>query len=191
MKPHSPRRRSHATAHLPTEPGPAEAESRLSGTNGHEQWAKGLESTTSEGTEDPERPDSEEITVPPPLRLTFPRRCRIRTRSEFDRAFQLGQGRHTEHFRLVVAPAEGPVSRLGLVVSRKVGRAHDRNRVKRRLREYFRHRRHRLLRAVDLVVVAKRGSSILNSRTIAEELDRGLAEWLRGSPAGRYTATDS
>jgi ribonuclease P protein component len=73
------------------------------------------------------------------------------------------------------------VSRLGLTVSRKVGKAHDRNRVKRRVREYFRLRRHGLTPHVDLVVVAKPGAARLSARDVAEELDAALADWLRDS----------
>ncbi|MEW6487755.1 MAG: ribonuclease P protein component [Thermodesulfobacteriota bacterium] len=116
--------------------------------------------------------------MPPGLqRCTFPRTCRIRNKAEFDRAFRLGQNRHTAHFRAVVAPAEGAVSRLGLVVSRKIGKAHDRNRVKRLVREYFRHRRHGFRPPVDLVVVAKPGAARLALSEVAAELDPALRAW--------------
>jgi ribonuclease P protein component len=51
--------------------------------------------------------------------------------------------------------AEGDL-RLGLTVSRKVGRAVVRNRVRRVLREFFRLHQGMIGRAIDIVVVPKR-----------------------------------
>jgi ribonuclease P protein component len=81
-----------------------------------------------------------------------------------------------------VATGEAPVSRLGLVVSKKVGKAHDRNRVKRLVREYFRTHRNDLVSRIDLVVVAKPGSAKLTGDALGLELAAGLRGWLRASP---------
>lgn len=72
----------------------------------------------------------------------------------------------------------GETSRLGLVVSRRVGKAHDRNRVKRRIREFFRVRKEELRMTVELVVVAKPGAASLDPGATAQELDAALREWL-------------
>jgi len=62
--------------------------------------------------------------------------------------------------------------RLGLTVSRKIGNAVRRNRVRRRLREVFRHNRARLEPPLDLVIHARPG--------IAEKsLQQLEAEFLR------------
>lgn len=80
------------------------------------------------------------------------------------------------HFVVLVAasPAEtrGKRPRLGLTVGRRVGNAVVRNRVKRRVREWFRASRSGLAPSADLVVIGRRGAGALSGREVAEALDR-------------------
>ncbi|HEU4430946.1 MAG TPA: ribonuclease P protein component [Myxococcota bacterium] len=64
----------------------------------------------------------------------------------------------------------GGRSRLGLVVSRKVGGAVTRNRVKRRVREWFRRHRADLPVGADLVVIARRQAAELATQALWREL---------------------
>jgi ribonuclease P protein component len=59
---------------------------------------------------------------------------------------------------------------LGITVSRKVGTAVQRNRVKRRIREWFRHNRAALPGEVVLVVIARRGAAELSRAETEREL---------------------
>lgn len=79
---------------------------------------------------------------------------------------------------MVLAPATGGSSRIGLVVSRRVGKAHDRNRVKRRIREFFRTRRAALSSKLEVVVVAKPGAAALDQQGTEQELTVALRDWL-------------
>jgi ribonuclease P protein component len=65
-------------------------------------------------------------------------------------------------------------SRLGITASRKVGGAVVRNRFKRRVREWFRVRRHQLAGNQDLVVLAKPSAGALSSLSM-EQLDQRLS----------------
>jgi len=68
----------------------------------------------------------------------------------------------------VSAGAEAP--RLGITVSRRVGGAVVRNRVKRFVREAFRQRKHMFPPGWDIVIVAKASASMIGYPQIASEL---------------------
>lgn len=83
------------------------------------------------------------------------------------RVQRVGARAASRHFVLLRAeawkPHEGACGpRLGITVSRKVGSAVARNRVKRRVREIFRHERPRLPGAEDLVLIARSGAAELS-----------------------------
>ena len=59
---------------------------------------------------------------------------------------------------LVREPGNTSQTRLGLIVSRKVGNAVVRNRVKRSIREWFRTQGSGLTEHADIVVIARRGA---------------------------------
>jgi len=89
----------------------------------------------------------------------------------------------TPHFVLLVAArpdVSGP-NRLGLVVTRKIGGAVVRNRIKRVCREAFRTWPDLLPGGVDLVVIARARPRDLSLATVR-------AEWARASAALRKRA---
>jgi ribonuclease P protein component len=81
---------------------------------------------------------------------------------------------HTPHFILLRLENSGSCCRLGLTVSRKIGNAVQRNRVKRLLRDFFRNNQHLFDKSVDLSVVAKKGAADLSAKQIFSELERTL-----------------
>ncbi|NOQ52428.1 MAG: ribonuclease P protein component [Desulfuromonadaceae bacterium] len=106
----------------------------------------------------------------------FPKTYRLRKTWEYQRIWKMGCKLHTSHFILLLKLNADKRSRLGLTVSRKVGNAVDRNRVKRFLREYFRQNHHRFAAPVDLSLIAKKGAAALSSKQICTELEIALVD---------------
>jgi len=78
------------------------------------------------------------------------------------------------------ATERGAGRRLGVTVSRRVGNAVVRNRVKRGVREWFRHKRGELEEPLEVVVIARQAASKLSAMEISNELN-GL---LKGGCSG-------
>ena len=122
-----------------------------------------------------------------------PRRRRLSRSAEFERVYRQGRSKGNRYLVLYAFPRdqdasdreeEGP--RLGLSVSRRVGGAVDRNRVKRVLREAFWAEAERLPNGSDYVVVARPDSRDLAEREGENGVRSALAELitaLGGTPA--------
>lgn len=105
------------------------------------------------------------------MNFAFPKERRLRARREFVAAQESGRRVHTTHFVLVVArgPSASAPSRLGVTVTKKVGTAVRRNRVKRLVREAFRLCPDLLPSGIDLVVIAKDGAPTLRLADVQAE----------------------
>lgn len=112
-----------------------------------------------------------------------PKRRRLSRSGEFDRVYRDGSSHATRYLVLYTFPRkdeEREDVRLGVSVSRKVGGAVDRNKVKRALREAFWSLSDRLPPRHDFVIVARAEINDLIEREgtagVATNLEEALAK---------------
>lgn len=91
-----------------------------------------------------------------PRRNRLPRRMRLSRNRDFRLVFEARTRASVDPLLVYARPNALPHPRLGLSISRRVGNAVLRNRIKRLIREAFRQMQHDLPGAYDYVVVVRR-----------------------------------
>ena len=105
----------------------------------------------------------------------FPKSSRVLTKREYDRIHRQGTRVHRPDFTIVCARStRGP--RFGCAVSRKVGNAVVRNRLKRLMREVFR-QSSQDLPSVDLVVILRPSAAGLARGGLVSMAEALLPAW--------------
>ena len=114
------------------------------------------------------------------LNYSFPKSQRLRKRADYLAAQRSGKTQHCRYFFVVSAEHdERETGRLGITVSKKVGNAVTRNRVKRVVREFVRHAVGSATEAtsswlpakLDVVVIAKKSAGTASTTNLWSSLE--------------------
>jgi len=102
--------------------------------------------------------------------FTFSKDERLLNRKDFVNLNQTGKRYQATHFTVILKHNGLGITRLGVTVSKKIGNAVKRNKVKRLIREFFRLHKTHFPQSCDIVIAAKKGAYGLNFWQIKEEL---------------------
>jgi ribonuclease P protein component len=103
---------------------------------------------------------------------SFSKADRVLKRPEFINLVKTGKKIQNRHFIVYFHQNHLGRSRIGITVSRKVGKAVRRNRIKRLTREYYRLHRGELMGSWDISIIAKKSVANLASKEVFSSLDR-------------------
>jgi ribonuclease P protein component len=104
------------------------------------------------------------------VQFTFSKTSRILNRKDFIRLFETGKRFKNRYFTALFSPGISGNGRLGLTVSKKIGNAVSRNRIKRYVREYYRLNKYKFKYNWDINIIAGSGTGSLKSDQIVSSL---------------------
>ena len=102
---------------------------------------------------------------------------------EFERVYRNGSVYRGRLFSVHALPNTLGEPRLGLSVSKKVGTAVNRNKVRRRLKEMFRSSAKRLPRDLDFVISARPAAAEASFEELSEEFSRSVHKFCKSAGA--------
>lgn len=90
------------------------------------------------------------------MKETYGPQERIKKRQEFLSLYKKGNRYKGKYFNLVYFPNDLDYSRMAVIVSKKIGNAVSRNKIKRWMRDLFRRNKDLLKDHLDILIVVKR-----------------------------------
>jgi len=166
---------------LPTAQSPAQTDPRVPRPDGHPGRPQHPAPPPLERPQESLRLNSAEAARLAPFDRSFSAAARFHHRHEFLRLQRAGARFSTAHFVLYAAVlTDGSGARLGVTVSRRIGNAVVRNRVKRRVRECFRLELRQILPIhTELLVIARTGAGQLSSLDLYSQLHQASGSLAR------------
>ena len=157
---------NYAEENISTEQPPPRQKARLSRTDGDQERTRRDKTAPRERTQ--------AINSPPLLSFRLLKENRLLKRADFLRVYESGKRFEGRFMTVFILPAEQETHRVGITATKKaIGKAHERNRAKRLLRESFR------LSRAELEAITAKYDWVLNARRsiLKVKLEKPLAEF--------------
>ena len=101
---------------------------------------------------------------------SFPKSVRLLKSKDYLRVYKTGKVRRGRHFQIHSCENGSLISRVGISISKRVGKAVQRNLLKRWIREAFRTHKEDLPEGLDLVIQVRTSSKELSCGRVQDEL---------------------
>ena len=150
----------------------------ISNTDEHDRRARDPQTASGQGSQTSDRHDSTQTGASLNLQgrpFSFSKSARLLARKEFLLLQNHGKRRHCPHFVLLLSPAKGERSRLGITVTRRFGNAVQRNRMKLLLREFFRVHKEKIVPDQDILIIPRASAHGLTLSQITKEIGKALS----------------
>ncbi len=172
---------------ISTESNKKKAVARLSGQDADQERTQGIIPQAGKGTASPGSQHT--IEIGGVTGEGFPRTLRLLRKTQFDLVFKQGNRVPRKHLLMFVKPNTLSSPRLGIATGKRYGKAVERNRAKRIVREVFRRFIRQHLAGIDLVVLVRPGRGPLRFDNCLGEMRSGLKKYFKSvekaqSPAG-------
>ena len=114
--------------------------------------------------------------------FTFKKKERIRKRKDFNKIFVKGERIKNRYFEIILHNENLDYKRIAIIVKKKYGDAHIRNKIKRKIREIYRLNKEKFPPKRDCVVIIKENVNNLSYNELQNKLFNLLAN-IYGSPS--------
>ena len=121
------------------------------------------------------------MSITPNRQFGWGKAVRLRKHAQYCRVQSKGRRVGGKYLLFIFTPSSLVNTRFGLTVSKRVGKAVTRNKVKRRLREILRHHKD-YLSGLDIVVIAKNNAASASFVSLKQDVTELLERTLRSCP---------
>ncbi|MFO8163530.1 MAG: ribonuclease P protein component [Thermodesulfobacteriota bacterium] len=106
--------------------------------------------------------------------FSFKKEERILKKGEFISLKLQGKKYYTKNFAIIINDNGRDITRLGIIVSKRVGNSVKRNRIKRLIRESFRLNKKKIPKGYDVIIIVLRRNNKFDFFKVQEELENVL-----------------